>query len=277
MENCLVTKLKGEVRANLPFYDGIRFVYTAETLENAVCVCNTSAAQPIHIKTYNSNYEFIADILCAKSGNTSLGSLLGSGSMGCIYPASNITRLSFNIAGTNIPTSFCVNVKDLGNYKQMREVRLDRNVSQVGDIAEFSGMENLEILWLSETGISGKIDDLHGLKSLTNIRILERNDVAGDFAVFVQNMRECEGRGSGSISLGQGFMLTYAYKRKRWTYNGKLINPSKSEPGSLVWDATKSYLKKGIEVFCLGYTNSEIETNTASGGIWEGATVVSCD
>lgn len=271
--DCLLTKLKGNLKADTPFFDGVRFYYTAENIDAKITM---NGEGDIFVKTFDSDFNKLTEVACNKSGQTSVENLFKNGVMGCIFPKSKIENFSLNIAGTAIPNDFCVKLEDLRGA-DLRDFRVDRNYAQTGDIATLSGMENLSFIWAHQTSMTGKIENLKGLKSLATFGALELSDIEGDLGLFIQNMKDC-GRATGTINCPTGFWLRKDYSSKAIYYNGKAINASMSEPAKIYWEANKSYVKKGSQVFCAGYTESEISANKGSGGIWEGATeVVSCD
>lgn len=273
MGTCLVTKLKESVKSDIPFYDGIRFYYTAEALTGANPAIICDEVVPAIVKTFNESYDSLNEIVCNAKGPTNLTNLFASGSFGVITPKGKIQTLAMNIAGGSVPNNFRIELEDIKGM-DLEEVRLDRNYAQDGDIANFSDMENLSFVWLYQTSIKGRIDDLKNMKSLSTFGALELSPIEGDFGVFIQNMRDC-GRITGTITTPSGFWLTKDYAKKNLTYLGLTINPSKAESGRIYWDADKSYVKKGIQVWCAGYSDSEISSNKVSGGIWDGCEVVS--
>ncbi len=70
-------------------------------------------------------------------------------------------------------------------------------------------------------------------------------------------------------------ILSTVYDGYTVYFNGTIL--SMNVAGSLVWNNTKIYATWSSTVYCVGYTDEEISTNTASGGIWEGKTVTKCD
>ena len=64
-----------------------------------------------------------------------------------------------------------------------------------------------------------------------------------------------------------------------WFGNERMLD-SRITPSNINWEsATKVWVKPSFYdgIFCVGYTDGEIATNTAAGGIWEGRTVLRCD
>ena len=71
-----------------------------------------------------------------------------------------------------------------------------------------------------------------------------------------------------------------SYKRGTTKFNGVLVYSgtdysSSSNVDQLHWNGSKCYILYAnlTKIYCYGYTDGEIATNCASGGIWEGISV----
>lgn len=127
-----------------------------------------------------------------------------------------------------------------------------------------------------EADLKGDIVRAFGNLSTMTILRLYCGALTGDIKDLVGKFIANSGTQSGTIpTFGLRKLTSGLYDRNTdWkiTFNGKDIStPSVSE--SLVWEsASKIYIhiKSNNKIICIGYSDADIATNTASGGIWEG-------
>lgn len=146
----------------------------------------------------------------------------------------------------------------------------------VVDFNEYKYCKYLSYFAVTTDDTIGSIDECFGnIESAPSTFKIFVKTGNGDIVNLVKKWVS-NGITSGSITSFQiSRILNTVYDGYNVYFNGTRFNMGLS--GSLVWNNTKIYAAWGSFVYCVGYTDEEISTNTASGGIWEGKTVTKCD
>jgi hypothetical protein len=317
MGNCLVTKLKGVVdNPNLPKICSLIIPVTASSKPDAggaYYVKNAKACQIIanggYVGTSSADLSNHKTSLNIEAGRTttfwvSNGSYsieitekyslieINANSEGacCMGPVDTAefkycTDLStFGIARASVPETMALGgpvtgkLSDLSLLTKMVNLSLNAAISVKGTLSDIVGMAGtLKSINLgSSKNITGTLAEFGPFIHLEYMDIYNAN-IFGTFESFVQ--AQCEaGRTSYEGLFSPGFM------RHGRSFGGQEDNDYWQY---LSWEsASKMYIYVGAsgtgisattKVYVKGYTDGEIATKTASGGIWEGKEVVKVD
>lgn len=154
----------------------------------------------------------------------------------------------------------CINTQSRGDIanlvkvnKELNAVIVKFNTNITGNINSLGGNTSLSEIRLSETSITGSIEGLVAAQMAAG-----RTTVPDSEPIYIEwTMIQ--------IPLGNKYNTETGNSKLCWNASGQIIVFLGDDFAS----ATKMYV--------YGYTQSEIDTNVASGGVWYGKTVVKCD
>lgn len=260
-KNCLVTELKGIVNNyNLPIFNGLLIPFITSEQRSISRVGGYDTSHRVKVKgvgcwPYNSDGTTRYDNPAFRNGDYALTlKEMGANPYVIISDIDNLAYFSFVNLNSNtlLPNgvtpedwSFSANV--LKYCKNMKKLTM-------ATCSIYTNTEDLELMTsLDYLALPSKA-------SYTNV------DLVTLVKAWIANGRSTSGSISGQFETGCKF-------------NGvNLSNYHAYANRTLTWEsATKIWLPAGNNILCVGYTDSEISTRTASGGIWDGKTIVKCD
>ena len=270
MENCLVTKLKSVVDNN-----NLNELGTIK-----LPVLNTNGSKKVFVRLGGYDQDHPVSVTIGDGTLYLYGSstpypvpaeLYGTGAREYIANSDTTLRIAnkYNLAAIDLSKYGYDN--QTGDY-------VFKNIfpeNYIIDNDEYKYCQHLVYLVEVTDIIRGRLEDsfskLISVPSTFKILVKEGQ---GDIAELVRRWVS-NGLTSGQIDNFQiAKILDTVYGGYDILFNGHIINMALV--GTLVWNNTKIYTTWGSEVLCVGYTDEEISTNTASGGIWEGKTVTKC-
>ena len=259
--NCLVTELKGVVdNYNLPILNGLLIPFVTSEHRTITRVGGYDSSHPVKVKgvdcwpyntdgtiRYDNPYESVGDFaVVLKEMGASPYAIIGDIDNIAYFAFSNLNSSTLLPNGvTPEDWSFSANV--LKYCTHMKELKM-------AACSVYTNTEDLELM------TSLEYLSLPSASKYTNV------DVVTLVKAWIVNGRSASGSISGQFETGCKF-------------NGvELYNYHAYANRTLTWEsATKIWLPAGNNILCVGYSDSEISTRTASGGVWEGKTIVKCD
>lgn len=145
----------------------------------------------------------------------------------------------------------------------------------VGNLSSVSRLLNLNVFRVYGTSVDNKADVYGSVINLVNAAFdgnnakidVKNSGVDGDWLDFIRT------RHSNSKSLGM--IITSLYNNVK--FNGKSCNIDTASITYVSNNKMALVSTGNSRVYTLGYTDEEIATNTATGGVWAGKTVIKCD
>lgn len=271
MENCLVTKLKGVVNnSNLEELGVIKLPLLNSNGDKAIILRlgGYSQEKPVSVTIGNGT-------LYTYGNDTPLpvpAILVGAGAARQ-YIANSDTVLK-------IADKYNLAAMDLSKYSYKGATLISANKfpeSYIVDFNEYKYCKYLSYFTVTTDDTIGSIDECFGnIESAPSTFKIAIKTGNGD---IVNLVKKWVSNGITSGNINNNFQISHilstVYDGYNIYFNGTILNMPIA--GSLVWNNTKIYATWGSSVYCVGYTDGEISTNTASGGIWEGKTVTKCD
>lgn len=274
--NCLVTKLKGVVdNDNLSLFGAITVGVTeGATLNSANSIIGIQGnGTAITVTPLNgqmvatSDPSYVYDELVVTTNTVKFLVKPVDSNLRLIKVKSkyDVTRFTFgNAVICNLDDLAYCHLTTLGN-----EVAVNKNTVSYGTLSVFlkNSKSTISMLKLLGMNISGSVADLYDCLNLAYCT----SDIEGDwYQLAVQ--QNAKGRTTGDIIFA---------KTLKGSFNGHSISANiyeANETGHLVWNGSKVYVTgTSAVVMCIGYSDSEITTNIATGGIWAGKTAIKCD
>ena len=287
MNNCLVTKLKAVVdNDDLEFFGGIEFTVNSE---------NAITGQVIRsINTDNARITVIGD--GTMTVNTSPSSTYGNGET---FVVPNLARtITFSAGNYKVRIDNKYALADLRfgrvNWKSLNQVKNCNEITILavtmlgyvkGSLSSLEGMTKLTQLQLDRTyGYTGNIKSLGKLTALTKLNLTKNEShdslIEGDVLDFVSEQVK-----SGRTSMSYESPLSCFGLLQHVPFNGVFTNKLY---GIMTWESSNGVPTKiaiyigtsvaaAAQVIVYGYTDAEVQTNTASGGIWNGKSVSQVD
>lgn len=284
MNNCLVTKLKAVVDNNdLEYLGGIEFIVNSEKDITGQIVKS--------IDTDKARITVIGN--GTMTVNTSPSSTYGNGET---FVVPNLARTITFSAGNykvRIDNKYALADLRFGGvaWKSLNQVKNCNDITILavtmlgyvtGNLSSLEGMTKLTQLSLDRTyGYTGNIKSLGKLTSLTTLNITKNSSyeslIEGDVLDFVGEQVK-----SGRTTMSSDSPLSCNGILEQVTFNGKTVSNASS--ARMTWESSNGVPTKiavyngssvagAARVIVYGYTDSEISTNTASGGIWAGKTI----
>lgn len=304
MGNCLVTKLKAVVdNDNLVPLGALKFLVVSQGSPSQITQLfailggevQVPESYPMTDSTHiaNGNYSIIVD---DKYDVTSIKCGDSAALVGGIDTLKSVTSLTY-LAYMNDTENAALKARKFGDIASLANLTgLTRiqmpHTSVSGDIASLSVLTSLTYINLGNTLVKGDIANLASLTALTsislsvtkvsgNIAALAVLTLCNTFSISATNIGgSIEEFVSASIESGKntGSIILYT-TRTNITFGGN------NRPSSyLSWDdnghilcGNSTTLAASTILYVSGYTDSEIATNKAAGGIWEGKRVVKVD
>ena len=293
--DCLVKTFKGSTdNSNLPKLGVIKGGFKVTTSGNDLVLQSNQGCRPVSGKTIE---------VTILDSNVNITGVLNGATM--IDSKHGILTYSYNssliISGANADDYVNVEFKQkydvglikiafigsLSEFKFLNEnltsLQLNKsygNSDVYGNIADLSELTN--IVTINVQYFSGLYGDIASLGKLVNLTTLsfasipsKKNKVTGTFDNFVA-AQKANGRTTCTgidIPAAQTFSLPIGNKTPIWS------NPGATLHATLKWDGNKIdlFMADKQKAYVMGYTQSEIDAMTASGGVYEGYTVEKCD
>lgn len=247
--NCLVTKLKGTVNNDNLEILGTIVLKTKNTSGTKITISalNGTVAKPVKISVSNG-------ALYPYNSSTELAQPASRGAA---------KNLPIDISTTSAGKLYIADKYNLTQFTPKDEL-IDSNYLDLDDFTLCTGLTRFQF---GDYG-KGTLSKLGKFANLTNVEIMSSN-VTGDIKDFVA-ARVSLGQTTGSVNC----VISIAQEMKV-TLNGQKIWIGTN--GKLKWESATKIYTLDSAVRCIGYTDGEIATNTAEGGIWEGKTVTKFD
>lgn len=287
MKNCLVKKSKAVVDNNdLEYLGGIDFIVNSEKDITGQIVKS--------IDTDKARITVIGN--GTMTVNTSPSSTYGNGET---FTIPNLARnLTFSAGNYKVRIDNKYALADLRFsgvvWKSLNQVKNCNDITILvatmlgyvpGNLSSLEGMTKLTQLQLDRTyGYTGNIKSLGKLTALTNINLTKNEShdslIEGDVLDFVSEQVK-----SGRTSMSYESPLKCFGLLQHVPFNGVFANKLY---GIMTWESSNGvptkiaiYIGTSVaaapQVIVYGYTDAEVQTNTASGGIWNGKTVNQVD
>ena len=261
MDKCLVTKLKGIVdNYNLPILNGLLIPFITSTQRISARAGGYDSSHPVKIKgvdcwpyntdgtiRYDNPYESVGDYAITLKE-------MGASPYVIISDIDNLAYFNFtNLNGNTLlpdgttPEDWSFSANVLKYCTHMKDLRM-------AQCTVYINTEDLELM------TSLEYLSLPSASKYTNV------DLVTLVKAWIVNGRSSSGSINGQFETGCKFNGVNLYQYHAYTDR------------TLTWESsTKIWLPAGNNILCVGYSDSEISTRTASGGIWEGKTIVKCD
>ena len=173
-----------------------------------------------------------------------------------------------------INTNYPIKLDDLAYCEGLTDI-ICTNSNAVGNLSSVSRLLNLNIFRVYGTSADNKADVYGSVMNLVNAAFdgsgakidVKFSGVEGDWLDFIRT------RYSNSKSLGM--IITSIYNNV--TFNGKSCQIDTASITYVSNNKMALVATGNNRVYTLGYTDEEIATNTAVGGVWAGKTVIKCD
>lgn len=259
--NCLVTELKGIVdNYNLPILNGLLIPFITSTERNIPRIGGYDSSHPVKVKgvdcwPYNTDGTRRYDNPHLAVGDYAVKlKEMGASPYVIISDIDNIAYFALvNLNSStllpdgNTPEDWSFSANVLKYCKNMKKLT-------VASCSIYTNTEDLELM------TSLEYISLPSASKYTNV------DVVTLVKKWIDNGRSASGSILGQFETGCQFNGVNLSRYHAYTNR------------TLTWEsATKIWLPAGNTILCVGYSDSDIATKTASGGAWEGKTVVKCD
>jgi hypothetical protein len=191
--------------------------------------------------------------------------------------------VSFSFAGTGTPEiaalggSITGKLSDFGNLTKLVDFNINTANRLIGTPSDLIGMagtlENLN--FGSCVGITGNVSEFGPFIHLINMDLYDAN-VSGSFESLVQG--QCAaGRTSCESLYSPGFLRKRSFGNVSGDDSYRQYLSWESASKMCIYAGSVPEIPNATKVYVMGYTDGEIATKTASGGIWEGKEVVKVD
>lgn len=261
MKNCLFSQLTGEVHNNnLPVYDGFIIPLIQQTSIYLARCAGYDSSHGVEIYSDDCSLYNVAGIVKYDNPKVFTEEYYG---------------ITIKEMGSS-PALLISNISELGYFEFQN---LDSSSQSQGktpedwvlDCSVFKNAVHTKSLAMHNLNIKCKTDDFILMTSLETLRLISSSvnvdvDLVTLVKTWIQNGRSTSGSLSGYFESGCKFNGTPLSSYH--TYVNR----------TLTWEsASKIWLPAGNKILCVGYSDADIATKTASGGVWEGKTVVKCD
>lgn len=258
MENCLKTQLKGSVNnSNLPVFDAFVLKVNNTTQENKVFTVNGSVGDVITIEASESKIQFNQQ---SAPANKLSFTCTSSNKLVYCYPGEYTVRIKskYKVKALNLTQYIAIDIDQIGKT----------------NIETFSA--NYAVSSYTGINTNGDITSLGALTSITSINLIY-TAVTGSVEDFVKEQVK-----NGRSTVGTSEPISFGKTTTTIPLGSK--NTDNSTNWYLSWEsASKMFIfnnatfASATNIYCYGYSDTEIATKTASGGDWESKTVTKCD